>query len=135
MGEYWALLSALPGARETGCMDLSAEDSADWICDLRYSTRGHTPGEAVSQPVRINVNGCAAVEIHHALLPEGEPGELESLYEATSDSSVFAVVVHVSDYSAHPTLVARWFQMLEGGDQEGTRRMTVAGAVELQTEP
>jgi hypothetical protein len=130
MSDYWQLLSALPGIRDTGCMGLGEEDSADWTCGLRYSTFGHALADAVSEPTTITINGCSAIQIHHALLVEPEPGELASLYAATGDEELFAVVAHVSDYADRPSVVARWFQVLATQDADGARRATVAHAVQ-----
>jgi len=130
MAAYWELVSSLPGARETACMGLGEADAVDWICDLRHSTFGHTLSDALSEPTAITVNGCDALQIHHALLVEPAPGELAELYAQTADDVLFAVVAHVSDYADHPLVVARWFEALAVQDPLGTRRMTVAGAVQ-----
>lgn len=135
MSEYWQLLSSLPGTRETACMGLGEDDAADWICDLRYSTFGHTLSDAVSTPTAIMVGGCSALQIRHALIVEPQPGELATLYSQTADSDLFAVVAHVSDFADHSAVIARWFQVLATQDPSGTRRMTVGSAVRAWTNP
>jgi len=130
MVEYWELVSSLPGTRETACMGLGEEDAVDWICDLHYSTFGHTSSDAVSEPTAITVNGCDALQIRHALLVEPAPGELAALYAGTADDVLFAVVAHVSDYAERPAVVARWFDVLAAQDAAGARRATAAAAVQ-----
>lgn len=132
MDDFWSLLTALPGARETGCFGLSEADATDWICDLAYSTYGHTLSDAVSAPTPITIGSCTATQVGHGLLTD--VGALAMLYDSTGEESLFAVVTHVSDYAERPGVVERWFGLLASRDPEGARRDTVARAVRAWTD-
>jgi len=129
MDAFWSLLAALPGERRTACLGLGADDAADWLCTVPYSISGHALADAVSLPTPIVVNGCAAVEVCHALLSPTTHAALATALAAADDDAVFAVVLHVTDFADRPATVTDWFAVLAAHDPEGARRMTVSGAL------
>jgi len=127
MDDYFALLTALPGERRSGCLGASDErDEADWPCELVYSTVGHAVEDAVSEPTERTIGACRVTETGHALIVGADRGALRALYAATDPGMVFGVVGHVYNYAEFPMAFEQWFAYLNVDDPTGLRRATVS---------
>jgi len=131
MDDYFALLTALPGERRSGCLGSGDErDAVDWPCQLVHSTQGHAVEDAVSEPTERTMGECGVVEIGHALIASAPRGALIAAYEAAPVDAVFGVVGHVYNYADFPMVFEQWFAFLQSKDPAGLRRATVSALLD-----
>ena len=127
MGDYMALLTALPGERTSGCLGGDDDrDLADWPRELLYSTRGHAVDDAATEPVELVFGDFEVIEMGHALIAGAKRGELSAAFEAAGLGQVFGVVGHVYNYRDFPLVFEQWFAFLQSLDPDGEFRKTVS---------